>query len=121
MFGLSVDTLRNIREVFARFPSIEKILLYGSRAKGNYKTGSDIDITLIGKNLNLNSTISLLRDALDQLYLPYTFDISIFNQLDEPAFIDHILRVGKTFYEREIPGCDGGVGNETPLGDDLRQ
>ena len=108
MFGLSVDTLRNIREVFARFPSIEKILLYGSRAKGNYKTGSDIDITLIGKNLNLNSTSSLLRDALDQLYLPYTFDISIFNQLDEPAFIDHILRVGKTFYKREIPGLPKG-------------
>ena len=107
MFGLSVDTLRNIREVFARFPSIEKVLLYGSRAKGNYKTGSDIDITLIGKNLNLNSTISLLRDALDQLYLPYTFDISIFNQLDEPAFIDHILRVGKTFYERESGVMEG--------------
>lgn len=101
MFGLSVDTLRNIREAFARLPSIEKVLLYGSRAKGNYQTGSDIDITLIGKNLTLDNTIYPLQDALDKLYLPHTFDISIFNQLDEPAFIDHILRVGKTFYERK--------------------
>ena len=49
MFGLDVDTLRNIRGCFARLPNIEKVILYGSRAKGNYKTGSDIDITLLGK------------------------------------------------------------------------
>ena len=101
MFGLSVDALRKIREAFAGFPQIEKVVIYGSRAKGNHRKGSDIDITLIGKNLTLENTIYPLTSALDDLYLPYTFDISIFNQLDEPEFIDHILRVGKTFYERE--------------------
>ena len=101
MFGLSVDALRKIREAFAGFPRIEKVVIYGSRAKGNHRKGSDIDITLIGKNLTLENTIYPLTSALDDLYLPYTFDISIFNQLDEPEFIDHILRVGKTFYERE--------------------
>ena len=52
MFGLDTDTIRNIKDCFAKIPQIQKVLLYGSRAKGNYKNGSDIDLTLIGKNLN---------------------------------------------------------------------
>ncbi len=101
MFGLDVDTLQAIRETLARFPQIEKVRIYGSRARGNYKKGSDIDITLIGKGLTLQNTIYPLTRRLDDLYLPYKFDISIFNQLGEADFIDHILRVGKTFYQRE--------------------
>ncbi len=100
MFGLSTDTLRNLRGVLAQDPHIEKTLMYGSRAKGNYKTGSDIDITLIGKGLTLTDTIYPLRDRLRKLYLPYKFDISIFNQLDEGDVIEHVLRVGKTLYQR---------------------
>ena len=101
MFGLDVDTLRAIREAISQLSSIEKVLIYGSRAKGNYRPGSDIDITLIGKGLTLNNSIYPLMDKLEDLNLPYQFDISIFNQLKEDDFIDHILRVGKTFYERE--------------------
>ena len=101
MFGLDVDTLRDIRLLFKQFLHIEKVLLYGSRAKGNYRKGSDIDITLIGKGLNLDNVVYPLMRKLDDFNLPYTFDISIFNQLDNFDLIDHILRVGKTFYERE--------------------
>ncbi len=97
MFGLDPDTIRNIKTAFSELPQIEKVILYGSRAKGNYKKGSDIDITLLGKNLNLQ-TIYQLDDKLDELYLPYTFDISIFNQIDNLDLIDHIKRVGKVFY-----------------------
>ncbi len=107
MFGLSVDTLRRIRSVFSKFPKIQKVVLYGSRAKGNYKTGSDIDITLIGKGLTLNNTVYPLMEELDELYLPYMFDISIFNQLNNLDFIDHILRVGKTFYQKAIGMGEG--------------
>ncbi len=104
MFGLSVDTLRRIKKVFSKFPKIQKVILYGSRAKGNYKKGSDIDITLIGKGLTLENTVYPLMEELDELYLPYKFDISIFNQLEDSDLIDHILRVGKTFYRK---GCMG--------------
>jgi restriction endonuclease S subunit len=76
------------------------VILYGSRAKGNYKDGSDIDITLLGKQLTLK-TVYALEEALDELYLPYTFDISIFTQIDNDDLIKHILRVGKTFYFKE--------------------
>ncbi|VAX37108.1 Nucleotidyltransferase domain protein, Caur_2868 group [hydrothermal vent metagenome] len=99
MFGLSSDTLRKIKGVFLKFNAIEKVILYGSRAKGNYKTGSDIDITLLGDNLNLK-IIYALDDELDELYLPYTFDISIFTHIDNKDLIEHIDRVGKIFYEK---------------------
>ena len=101
MFGLDVDTQRNIREAIAQFPHIEKVLIYGSRAKGNYKAGSDIDITLIAEDLTLKNSVYPLSTALDELHLPYTFDISIFDQLENPDFVDHILRVGETFYQKE--------------------
>jgi predicted nucleotidyltransferase len=100
MFGLDADTLRNIKKVFATLPNLEKVILYGSRAKGNYKDGSDIDITLLGKQLTLK-TVYALEEVLEELYLPYTFDISIFTQIDNDDLIKHILRVGKTFYFKE--------------------
>ena len=108
MFGLDTDTIRNIKDCFAKIPQIQKVLLYGSRAKGNYKNGSDIDLTLIGKNLNPDDSVYPLQEELNKLYLPYTFDISILSKLDNLEFINHILRVGKTFYQKET--------NELPAG-----
>ena len=115
MFGLDVDTLRNIRKTIAQFPHIEKVLIYGSRAKGNYKAGSDIDITLVAEDLTLKNSVYPLSTALDKLHLPYTFDISIFDQLENPDFVDHILRVGKTFYQKENNVRKGW--KETTIGD----
>ena len=108
MFGLDTDTIRNIKNCFAKIPQIQKVLLYGSRAKGNYKNGSDIDLILIGKNLNPDDSIYPLKEELNKLYLPYTFDISILSKLDKLEFINRILKVGKTFYQKET--------NELPAG-----
>lgn len=98
-YGLTETTAENICAVFARFPEIEKAILYGSRAKGNFKTGSDIDLTLCGEALtsDLRSTIA---SALDDLMLPYTIDLSVFNQLNHEELREHIERVGVVFYER---------------------
>jgi predicted nucleotidyltransferase len=96
-FGLKEETILKIISVFERFPQIEKAILYGSRAKGNFKEGSDIDLTLIGENLDL-TLINKIETEIDDLLLPYTFDISIYHQLDNPELINHIKRVGKTFY-----------------------
>ncbi len=96
-FGLKEETIFKITSVFEKFPQIEKVILYGSRAKGNFKRGSDIDLTLYGKNLNL-TLINKIETEIDDLLLPYTFDISIFHQLDNSELINHINRVGKTFY-----------------------
>jgi predicted nucleotidyltransferase len=96
--GLNEVTVEKIRGVFARFPEIEKSVLYGSRAKGNFKTGSDIDLTLYGETLtpDLRATIAA---ALDDLLLPYTIDLSIFEELSHDQLREHIERVGVVFYE----------------------
>ena len=93
-FGLKVGTINNINSVFTKFPEIEEVILYGSRAKGNYREGSDIDITLKGELLtdDIRSKVSL---DIDNLNTPYLFDISVFHLLESDSLIEHINRVGK--------------------------
>ena len=100
--GLSEGTVEKIVAVFAGFPAIERAVLYGSRAKGNFKTGSDIDLTLHGESLTprLCATIA---ETLDELLLPYEMDISLFDSLDSQELRDHIARVGVVFYQRRQP------------------
>ena len=98
--GLSESTVARIRGVLARFGEVEKAVLYGSRAMGNYRAGSDIDLTLHGPGLRFDQ-LGLIANALDDLLLPYTIDLSIFEQLGHTELREHIERVGKVFYERE--------------------
>ena len=98
--GLSAATLEQICTTLARFPQVEKGVLYGSRAKGNFKPGSDIDLTLRGEGL----TLSLLGDidmALDDLLLPYEIDLSIYDQLGHAELVAHIDRVGRVIYQKQ--------------------
>ncbi len=99
-FGLKESTINEIISVFAKYPKIEKVLLYGSRAKGNYRNGSDIDLTLIGDELSYSHLSSIELD-IDDLFLPYSFDISIFKDIDNLNLVDHINRVGIVFYKKD--------------------
>ncbi len=107
-YGLSQKNIAQIQAVFVRFPQVEKAVLYGSRAKGNFKTGSDIDLTLHGKDLTLK-ILYKIEMALDDLLLPYTIDLSVFEKLTNPAFIEHIQRVGLVFYERGVEVVGDGM------------
>ncbi len=99
-FGLKEATIQAIGAVLARYPQVEKAVLYGSRAKGNYRNGSDIDLTLCGDaDLTLDVLYRISND-LDDLLLPYTIDLSIFRQIRDQDLIEHIQRVGMTFYEK---------------------
>ena len=98
-FGLDKDVIQKICGVFAQYPQIKQAVIYGSRAKGNYKNGSDIDLTLHGKDLTLDLLYQISTE-IDDLLLPYTVDLSIFHILKGPDFIDHIQRVGIVFYEK---------------------
>jgi type I restriction enzyme S subunit len=101
--GLSAEAVAKIQGVFSRFPSIEKAVLYGSRAKGNYRAGSDIDLTLMGEALTPHQ-LGDIADQLDDLLLPYTIDLSHFETLNHAKLREHIERVGKLFYERQGSG-----------------
>ena len=98
-FGLKEATIEKIITVFSQYPNIQKVLLYGSRAKGNYRNGSDIDLTLIGENISYGQ-LSKIDIQIDDLLLPYCFDISIFKDIENLDLIDHINRVGLIFYEK---------------------
>lgn len=104
-FGLKEDIIKQINEVFSKYPQIDKAIIYGSRAMGNFKKGSDIDLTLKGEGINLSVINSLLIE-IDDLLLPYTFDVSIFKQISNSDLVDHIGRVGKVFYEKQLSGND---------------
>lgn len=100
-FGLKDETIKNIHRIFEQQENVHEVVLYGSRAKGNYKMGSDIDLTIKGENLDLR-ILNKISNDLDDLLLPYSFDLSIFNHIKNPDLLDHINRVGKIFYKRMI-------------------
>ena len=95
--GLKDEAVDAINAVFAQHAAIDKVILYGSRAKGNYGSGSDIDLTIIEHGLSSEALLHI-EDELDELLLPHTFDLSLYRQLTNPALIDHIHRVGLPFY-----------------------
>ena len=104
-YGLKEHTIEKMNGVFAQFPEVEKVMLYGSRAKGTYRPGSDIDLILVGPALNLK-TLFRIETELDDLLLPYMIGLSIFEHIDNPDLLDHIRRVGKVFYQREEAGAE---------------
>jgi uncharacterized protein len=111
-FGLKKETILAIQEVFSRYPEVEKAILYGSRAKGNYRPGSDIDLTAQGDMITL-TILQKIENELDELLLPYKIDLSVFHQIENPELIAHIERVGKVFYQK---GKEMGEWKEYKLG-----
>jgi predicted nucleotidyltransferase len=99
-FGLNDSTIEKINSVFEKYHEVEEVILYGSRAKGNFRNSSDIDITLKGEKLTVD-LLSKIETDIDDLLTPYMFDISIFKELNSPDLEDHINRIGVTFYRRQ--------------------
>ena len=101
LYGLTPEVIARIQGALARFEVIDSVILYGSRAKGNYRVGSDIDLTI---KTNGRETERLLLDvigAIEALDLIYLFDISLFSEITNDDLIDHIKRVGTEFYQRD--------------------
>lgn len=97
-YGLKENTIKRIKKVFAAHSGIEKAILYGSRAKGNYKMGSDIDIVLLAPELTITELFKI-ENQLDDLLLPWKIDLSLFHQISSDDLINHVNRVGKIFYK----------------------
>lgn len=101
MYGLSDETIERIRDVIARFDEVERVILYGSRAMGKERTGSDIDLAFVGETLAL-SRLNEIQNALEELDLPYTFDTALLRDIDNSKLREHIERVGKDFYKVRV-------------------
>lgn len=98
-FGLDDRDINKIQFVFRNYSNIEKAIIYGSRAMGNYRNGSDIDIALIAKEISLEE-LNKIENEIDDLLLPYFFDISDFAKISNSDLINHINRVGQVFYSK---------------------
>ena len=96
--GLAPATLHSLTRVLSQQPWIESAEVFGSRAKGNYQPGSDIDIALRGRHCSAAGLLHVetLVDALD---LPYRVDLAVYSLIDNPALRQHIDRVGKLIYQ----------------------
>ncbi len=100
-YGLKTDVIDNIRAVLSGFEQIRSATLYGSRAKGNFKTGSDIDLTLVTVGELPNNFLNRVLIEIDDLDLIYSFDISLHHQISNQNLLDHIERIGVEFYNAE--------------------
>ena len=96
--GLDERTQEALISVFKKNAKIASVTLFGSRAKGNHKNGSDIDLAAHGANITFQEFLSL-QGAIDDLMLPYKVDLVLFQDIESKDLLDHIARVGKKFYD----------------------
>lgn len=99
-WGLSAAALKTIRSILAQEPRVKKAILFGSRAKGTYRPGSDIDLALEGEELDLD-TVGRLARAFDESALPYQVDLCWLAAVDHGPLREHIERVGQVMYEKQ--------------------
>jgi len=98
--GLSDRDLALITEAIQAFPAITQVLLFGSRAKGTHKTGSDVDLAVKGEAVTYETVIRLSETLNEEKPLPYYFDVLDYARITEPRLIEHIDRVGVVLYEQ---------------------
>lgn len=101
-FGLPDAAIRQIRAVFADYPGIDQVLVYGSRAMGNWRNGSDIDLCLEAEGLSFKDLLAI-ENRIDDLLLPWKVDIAVRHQIENQELLEHIDRVGRVFYRRTGP------------------
>lgn len=96
-YGLSDSTISQVRTALQSIPAIERAIIYGSRARGDNRAGSDIDLTLDGNSLT-RKDLYRLYNLLDDLLIPYRFDLSIRREIHNPALQYNIEHDGQVFY-----------------------
>lgn len=100
-FGIYEKSYSLLINAISEYPQIEKAIIFGSRAMGNYKKGSDIDIAIVGSRINYEITAQLNAELNEQLPIPYFIDVVNFNTINNDELKQHILKEGKACYEKE--------------------
>ena len=97
-YGLSERTLNTLDAIFRKYTGIRQVILYGSRAKGNYRNGSDIDMALKTDDTFAHTHLLHISGDMDDSDMPYFVDVAIYDQISNPDLKAHIDRVGKVLY-----------------------
>jgi predicted nucleotidyltransferase len=100
-FGLTERDMATLYAILSRYPDIRQVCIFGSRAKGTYKQGSDIDLAVINFGVDEEHIRRLQADCIESS-LPYFIDVLYLPSLTDIAVKDHILRVGVLFYEAPV-------------------
>lgn len=98
--NLSPHEIHSIQQILARVPHIEKAVLFGSRALGTAKTGSDVDIAIMGSRASLQDALRA-TSLLEESTLPYLFDIICYNTISHPDLLRHIQEYGQVLFTGE--------------------
>ncbi|MBL4655029.1 MAG: nucleotidyltransferase domain-containing protein [Bacteroidia bacterium] len=93
-FGLTGTDLQIIKQVFSEFPEIKEIIVFGSRAMGNYKNGSDVDIVVKGEHVTSDILVKIQTTLNQETPLPYFFDVIHFDKITNNDLIVHIQEHG---------------------------
>jgi len=99
-YGLSDRTLNTLDSIFRAYPGIREAVLYGSRAKGKYRKGSDIDLSLKIDETFTHTDLLHITGDFDDSDMPYFVDVLIYDRLSNLDLKAHIDRVGKVLYQR---------------------
>jgi predicted nucleotidyltransferase len=99
MFGLRKKDIEDIIAVLRNFTEVEQAIIFGSRAKGNYKNGSDVDVAIKGKKANYSIALKISGILNEDTLMPYHFDILSYEDLKNNNLVSHIDNVGKLLYE----------------------
>lgn len=100
-YGISQRSYALLLNAFRVYPEISKVFLFGSRAKGNYKNGSDIDLAVMGEKLTPALIFQLKCELNERLPIPYYVDVIDYEHLSASDIKAHIDRVGKLIYAHE--------------------
>lgn len=103
-YGLLDRDMTHILEAVRSFPEISQLVLFGSRAKGNYKTASDVDLAIKGASVTYDTAVKLADILNEEKPLPYFFDVIHYEAITEPRLVEHIDRVGVVLYSKETEG-----------------
>ncbi len=106
-FGLYDNSFSLLLKTLADFPQIEKAWVFGSRALGNYKKGSDIDIAIAGSEVNFDTVAKLYGVLNEEQPIPYFVDVVDYNALQSARLQQHIEEKGVVFYDKKV-GNDKG-------------
>jgi predicted nucleotidyltransferase len=98
MYGLSDSVIKELQDVFRRHANIKKVLIFGSRSKGNYRSGSDIDLAIADSKIDYRQLLDI-QCEIDNLELLYSVDLLNYESKKGTPIGDHIDRVGQVFYE----------------------
>jgi predicted nucleotidyltransferase len=97
--GLSEEVIEALGAIFRATPKIEEVIVFGSRAKGNFSEGSDIDLAIKGHDVNVDTILTLMND-IEILGLLYKVDVQNYQNVKNNDLKEHIDRVGKVLWRR---------------------